>query len=215
MNSSVSNTTTASPLSEWEKLTRLHAFLTLSREERHAVPLATFLAHMLTWLPILSMDYSSDGSSLEEKLAWLAERSNDELYNLISRRAFEEVRNVRRNKQDKLSRFATIVVEYLLDREYFPEVWPMDSETLSKFTPSYMYRGRVYSYHEYHSIYTSRVAELTSFLQQRLVNVAQARGIVVTETLLGKIEASVQACIREFRITIEDALEHHVMMASG
>lgn len=142
--------------------------------------------------------------------------SVDDVFNKAMATARLEIQDLRRGRITTLSQFTATVVEYILDRETYPEVWPLDRKvldaethkTLDRFKPPYMYKGCEYSAEE-----CAEIHEEMS-LGQIVSEIARAREVFtkilkhLSPAALAEIDKHAEEYVRE-EFTIQDAFERY------
>lgn len=205
------------PLTEQEQRTQVRAFLALPREFRARVPLSAFLDIMRTWLRTRALGTPKSLADLDTIRAHWNDMSVDDVYNKAMATAALEIYKLRDGLVTTLTQFTATVVAYMLDRESYPETWPLDRkaldaetrETLARFNPPYMYKGREYSAEECRKIH----AEMSEAeIQDQIVKTCAAFKKILKKLSPGSV-AEIKKVAREYveeEFTIGDAIRRYV-----
>jgi len=145
------------PLTYEEQQAQVSIYLALHREYRQFVRKPAFRRILRIMLRTRALAQPSaagkTGAALDEIREYWDTLSEDSVFNKAMAMANLEILLLKRGRIAKLSEFATIVIEHVLDHEHYPEFWPLDSESLAHFKPPYMYKGREYSAEECRKIH--------------------------------------------------------------
>ena len=212
--------TSQAPLSPEEladkaKRAEVRIYLALPRESRHRVPMSKFLSIIRTWLRIRAIDSLDPTKPIAKDMAAidarLASYDEDDVFNMAGLTAIREVDEFLADKRDELTQFARIVVERILDRETYPEEWPLDRASLERFDLPYMFNGHLYSSEECRTIHAAMSAE------QIVENIAKTRQAVERDMkshpllpeLLDKVPENCTRYVQK-NFTVGDALRRYV-----
>ena len=194
------------PLTEKEQRAQVSAYLVQSRECRKSISKSAFLTLLRIWLRTRALGRPS--ADLDSIRTYWNDMPVDDVFNKAMATANLEILDLRRGRIAKLTQFATIVIEYVLDRETYPEFWPLDSETLSRFKAPYMYKGREYSAEECRTIHEEMIEG------QIVSEIARAREVFtkmlkrLSPASLAEITKHAEEHVRE-GFTIQDAFERY------
>jgi hypothetical protein len=146
------NYTLSQPLTYKEQQVQVSTYLALHREYRQLIHKPAFRTILRIMLRTRALGEPSATAKTSAELDKIHEYwdtlSEDTVFNKAMVMASLEILLLNDGRIAKLSEFATIVIEYVLDHEYYPEFWPLDSASLAHFKPPYMYKGREYSHAE-------------------------------------------------------------------
>ena len=198
------------PLTEKEQREQVGAYLAQSRECRKSISPSAFRTILRIWLRTRAL--GKPGADMDGLRTYWNDMSVDDVFNKAMATARLEIQDLRRGRIAKLSQFTATVVEYILDRETYPEVWPLDRkaldaetrETLARFKPPYMYKGCEYSAEE-----CAEIHEEMS-LGQIVSEIARAREVFtkilkrLSPAALAEIDKHAEEHVRE-EFTIQDA----------
>jgi len=198
------------PLTEKEERAQVSAYLVQSRECRRSISKSAFLTLLRIWLRTRAI--GRPGAKIDGLMTYWNDMSVDDVFNKAMATARLEIQDLRRGRIAKLSQFTATVVEYILDRETYPEVWPLDRkaldaetwETLDRFKPPYMYKGCEYSAEE-----CAEIHEEMS-LGQIVSEITRARAVFtkilkrLSPEALAEIDMHAEEHVRE-EFTLDDA----------
>ena len=202
-------------LADKAKRAEVRAYLALPRESRHRVPMSKFLDIIRTWLRVRAIDSLDRTKPIAKDMAAIDARmasyDEDDVFNMAGLTASREVDEFLAGKRDKLTQFTRIVVERILDRESYPEEWPLDRASLERFDPPYMFNGHLYSSEECRTIHAAMSAE------QIVENIAKTRQAVergmkshpLLPELLDKVPENCTRYVTQ-NFTVGDALRRYV-----
>jgi hypothetical protein len=200
------------PLTYEEQQAQISIYLALHREYRQFVRKPAFRKILRILLRTRALAQPSaaakTGADLDKIREYWDTLSEDAVFNKAMAVANLEIILLNRGRIAKLTEFATIVIEHVLDHEYYPEFWPLDSESLAHFKPPYMYKGREYSAEESRKIHADMSA---GEIQDRIAKTCSAiRKIVkvVPSDSFDEIQRIETEHVKD-RFKIEDAFQRY------
>lgn len=189
-NSSVSNNSTKS-LTDRAKV---RAYLALSRADRKSIPQMEFLDILRIWVRTISpAKRRIDSLSVDRLFNWAMGQAQTHIDQYLS------------GKRSKLTQYATIVAEYILDRET-SELRSLDRKTLARLNFTYMYKDREYTQEECRAIHADMSEGQIMSEISRLRRVTLEIGLQLTPEVLAEITTTSEAYVRE-EFTLRDAFE--------